>query len=774
MKNSALLNIIKWLIVASLFTPLIVSGHFIFPYVFPKTAVFQILVEIMFFLWLILIMGRPEYRPKKNRLFWAIVLFLAAVFIASLFGVNFSHSFWSNYERMTGIITLFHYFAFFLILSSVLKTKKDWFLVFDAFIAVSIILSLFALGQKLNLKDFLLAGQPRLSATFGNPAYFAAYLLFVLFFIVFMFFQRRSYGAKIYYIAVFIFDFLIMYWTETRGALLGFGAALILFSLAMIFWPKEKKEDQTANQAVEKRLMAFRARMKKIALVILILFVVFMAALILSKNSSWVQNSGPLKRLTTISLTETTSQTRLLAWKMSWRGFLERPVFGWGWENYNVVFNKFYDPHLFPVENWFDRAHNIVFDTLVTTGLVGFLSYLLIFGAAFLILWRAFKQKKIDFLNAALFAILLMAYFAQDLFIFDMLYSYVPFFLVLAFIAWVGKDEKKSEAVQAKPIQPNVFSWILLVAIFIGAIYFVNLKPALASYYGVRGVSTGSEIAFLNQQVKFKPDQAQNYLSEIRWAYHNLLADFKKALSYGTFGRFEVRLQLFEKAKEEISNYQNAPDKNVVKQFVDFALEEGDKTLKELPLDVRYQLSIGQLNLLASQFDPGRLDKAVAILEAAYQASPTKQIIIFALAQARVNQGRNQEAISLLKKAVELNDQAFDSQWNLALIYFATGDNDNGLKELAQIEQKFGRLKADQNKKISDIFAQQGNYPEAISYLLKAIDQAPLNADFYAALAGLYFQSGDKQKAKEAAQKAGQLNPEMQSAVEQFIKSLGT
>src|SRR4030042_4893276 len=176
MKSQTLATIIKALIIISLFAPLVVSSDFIFPFFFAKTAAFHIWVEISFFLWLILIISRPQYRPKRSRIFWAISFFLFIVILASIFGVNFGLSFWSAYERMTGIVTLLHYFAYFLILASVFKTKKDWLLIFDFFIAVSLLLSFFALGQKLNIQSFLLAGQGRVSSTFGNPAYFAAYL----------------------------------------------------------------------------------------------------------------------------------------------------------------------------------------------------------------------------------------------------------------------------------------------------------------------------------------------------------------------------------------------------------------------------------------------------------------------------------------------------------------------------------------------------------------------------------------------------------------------
>ena len=71
-------------------------------------------------------------------------------------------------------------------------------MIFDFFVLANLVLCFVGLGQKLGIEGFLLAGKGRISATFGNAAYFSAYLLFTLFFIVFMYFQRQAKWQKIY------------------------------------------------------------------------------------------------------------------------------------------------------------------------------------------------------------------------------------------------------------------------------------------------------------------------------------------------------------------------------------------------------------------------------------------------------------------------------------------------------------------------------------------------------------------------------------------------
>ena len=87
-----------------LFTPLVISGKFFFPFVGPKSLYFMALAEIIFAAWLILIIFEPKYRPRFNLLLAALILFVGCLILSSIFGEDFSRSFWSKYERMTGLL----------------------------------------------------------------------------------------------------------------------------------------------------------------------------------------------------------------------------------------------------------------------------------------------------------------------------------------------------------------------------------------------------------------------------------------------------------------------------------------------------------------------------------------------------------------------------------------------------------------------------------------------------------------------------------------------
>jgi len=144
----------------------------------------------------------------------------------------------------------------------------------------------------------------------------------------------------------------------------------------------------------------------------------------------------------------------LWTWGSAWRGFLERPLLGWGPENFSAVFDRHFDPrHFVPgagSETWFDRGHSVIFDYLATTGALGFISYLGMFVVLYWLFARSRSNLKNDthqsalvppasFRSAFLRGLMLalpIAYLVQGLALFDVLPIYINVFLFLAFASF--------------------------------------------------------------------------------------------------------------------------------------------------------------------------------------------------------------------------------------------------------------------------------------------------------------------------------------------------
>src|SRR3989344_1971847 len=290
-KNS--INILSYIVKGGLFIlpvfSLIVSSSLFFPFITGKNFFFRTAVEILFFLWVMLAVFDKNYRPKKSPLLFALIAFLIIISLAAVFGENFYRSFWSNFERMEGLISHLHFFAYFLILSNVFK-KKDFKWLFAAMLVVSVIMSIYAYLQ-FSGKVAVHQGGTKLDATLGNSTYLAIYIIFHLFLLAWFFINTSNIWLRFMFTFLFIFELPIVYYTMTRGAVLGFFGVLAVFLAA------------TA------------------------LFIIF-------KDSNFIRSKPTLDKIASISLTQGTVESRLTIWKMSLEAFKENPILGWGQENF--------------------------------------------------------------------------------------------------------------------------------------------------------------------------------------------------------------------------------------------------------------------------------------------------------------------------------------------------------------------------------------------------------------------------------------------------------
>jgi len=192
LKEKSLLNIIKGFVLVSLFSPLVVFDYSYFPFIVPKTLFFQVIVEVALFFYLILVFSKKSYAPKLDMMTRAVLLFFGITILAALFGENTFRSFFGVFERMLGVFNLAHFVVLFLILRAVFRTKKDWVLLFRTFLIAGSLVGLYGLGQKLGLSFLYNTGTNRIDATIGNAAFFAAYMMFNVFFAAFLLFTDKS------------------------------------------------------------------------------------------------------------------------------------------------------------------------------------------------------------------------------------------------------------------------------------------------------------------------------------------------------------------------------------------------------------------------------------------------------------------------------------------------------------------------------------------------------------------------------------------------------
>ena len=129
-------------------------------------------------------------------------------------------------------------------------------------------------------------------------------------------------------------------------------------------------------------------------------------------------------------------KSRSLGWSQAWSGFKERPLLGWGPENFDLIFFKYLkgtDYEGYPPAK-FDRAHSRPFDVLVNTGVLGFIVWAVFWVVLFFSVFRNIFRRD-NFTINLMIASCLTTYFVSSLFLFPQSTWYVQFFILVGVIS---------------------------------------------------------------------------------------------------------------------------------------------------------------------------------------------------------------------------------------------------------------------------------------------------------------------------------------------------
>ena len=426
-----LIRVITWLVYAVLAIPLLFSVYFTPSHIAPQTFAMRLLVEAMLFAYIALALSNSAYLPKPSALSWSVIAFAGVYIIAGIFGLNPAQSFFSDLDWHWGFLTVAHLLAFFFILRGVVRGREAWRRLFTVSVSASALAALYGVWQ-----FFFTPEIGRIYSTIGNPAALSSYVLLNAVIAAWLAFESVSLKEKIFLGSIALLDVSVTVMTGTRATALALIAALGVFLVGyLVFRKKDSKKG-------------------KVVLSGCIIFLVIALALIYGfRDSSFVKNNATLSRLTNISASAGTSKTRLFAWQTAWESFKEYPVLGVGPENFNIAFNRHFDPGFYAyekIETEFMRAHNIFLEMLATAGIAGFMAYLAMFISFLVLILRNVRQKIFDRHFGIMGFAFVAAYFMQGFFNMDTLTTFLPFLLLAAFAdAGMAKTEEKS-AMQAK------------------------------------------------------------------------------------------------------------------------------------------------------------------------------------------------------------------------------------------------------------------------------------------------------------------------------------
>lgn len=657
----------------------------------------------------------------------SIVGFLLSAGISTALGVDVFQGFWGTMGWANGMITIIFFTTFFFVVTAMFRERLLWKWLLRVHLVSCLLMTLWSFLQHLNgTLPF---------AAFGNTGYFAGYMLFAVFEGAVLFLWEKEMDAKIFSAAVSVIIACVLFFvTDIRSAQVGIAVGLLA-----ILWLY---------------CLASRRKLLRVAAV-----GVFGLGIVTSIGVGWyLTSSGKISSLFERS---TTVQTRLTTWGMAIDGFWQRPIIGYGPENFPFVFEKYFNPGFYeiqspyevPVEYTFYQPHNKILEVAVAQGIIGVLTYLSIFAA---ICWALFlRYVSSRDLRYLVLAGMFIGYLAHLVFHFDTITTFFAFYFSLAF-AYVLLRTEDQELEYCVNLEPRAFTpfardCVSVGVLFVGALILWK-TVVVPVWYNV----------FLSDTIRsiVRSVNSQN-LSRIVQESHDsrfLIQD-------------EAILSMLRDGTEPFKRKEsyNNEERTHLAKLVDL----GEYAFSQRPQYSLIAAFTGQAANVAGAFDPSFYQRAIVIGEKAIQRGAKRQEVFFTLAESYAFQGNREKAIEYAKKGIDL-DPGYGLAYSFASrVYFIVGDEKSGL---ASLEDGFAQGLQDP---ISYNFYIEharkiGEYDKAIRVAQKAVDFSPGNVQILANLAMLYYEHSDFEQSKKVLETLKTRFPTHAAEADKLIQQANT
>lgn len=591
------------------FIPLYVNFDHWFPFSAPKTIILLGLIVSMLILYLWSRWKDYNLKIRFNLVGVSLSFFLLILNFSSLLGIDLLNSFFGLWSQSISLVLIYALSAFAFIVGSIIRRDRDFLIriLFTSFLSSVLVASISYFGNSI-LK--ISNG----GSTIGNSSYAGAYLLLNSSIGIGLLFYFKKYWQKLFIFISLIIIFLTPLFFNSNILLGKVGFAEIISNPMLLLG--------VANGATLGLiaslififcfiLINFSNKVIKILGVILLIISLFFSLFIayeFNKADSFIHKI----------FVEEKGVNRFIAWDSASSALREKPLLGYGFNNYSYNYQKYFKSEIFAKDNnpefYFNQPHNVIWEFASNNGILGLTAYLLLlFSIFFSFYWnKEGEEKRIVFLKIALIGGL-FGYFIQNLFGFDTPVTYLMFFLFVGVALGLSQDFYFKNLHQDFIFLKRVFIFIYIILSMLAFVLFVIMPWRESVGWG-------------------RVAQARN-LEQFTLLQSNL---DNKSLFGGVADQSYLIDKFFYLNQDKLNKIESKDKESFISE-ISFLVEDLENGLKKHPNDMRTHLLIGKLlnesMLIQGEKDEVLWGKAINHLNIALSLNSQNPEIYFNLSQ---------------------------------------------------------------------------------------------------------------------------------------------
>ena len=614
---------------------------------------------------------------RRSILDFPILLFLASQVASTYLSIDPRTSLFGYYSRFNGGLTsLFSYAILYWAYVSNMTAKESKNSLI-ALLASSYIVSVYAFLQRLGVDRSIWDQnvQERVFSTFGQPNWLAAWIVAIIpltwAYTIFNFqFSISKLKNKRFMLSlgIFILLFLTLLFTKSRSGLLGFLTAYATFWAILLLIKKGEKK-------VIKVFALITSTILLASLVVGTAFVPSFRELTVKKSaarSQSVAGEGGTE----------SGEIRKIVWKGAidiWRAY---PIFGTGVETFAFAYPTFRPAEHNLVSEWefiYNKAHNEYLNFAANTGSVGLAFYLLLVVIMLISFYKVYRASSDNFnklaliTDSSLISLALLsgwsAILVTNLFSFSTVSTSIQFFLYPAIALQLTSFAQ--DKLENKPTKVfSLFQKILIVFLLIVPSYLliVIFRYWYADYLYARARAE---------------NDAGNYTQGGEIMLKAIKLSRGEAIYYDELASSSAGIAVQVSEANDTANAE---------KYAQQAIALSENAIKLSPRNITLRKHLAGLYIKLTAIDTSYLYSARDTMAEIAPLAPTDAKLFYNLGLTLARTGEVDQAIQILKRAVDLKPDFRDARFTIALLEI---DNDNMDEARVQLEYILNNIDPD-------------------------------------------------------------------------------